>query len=285
VAEVHERALTVGGLRTRLFEAGPSDGDAVAFVHGNPGSARDWRALIADTGELRRALALDMPGFGQASKPKDFEYDMRGYSRFLGEALEQLGVERTLLVLHDSGGMFGLAWAIDNPDAFRGVVLMDTGALIDFRWHVLARIWRTPVLGELFQATATRAAFRLLIKRGNPRSLPRDFVDEMYDHYDRGTRRAVLRLYRATDESDIAALAPKLRPLDRPALVIWGAHDPYVPAEQAERQREAFPSARLLVLPESGHWPFVDDPETVSRALLPFVEETLASVERPTEHR
>lgn len=274
-----ERELRVAGIRTRLLEAGASDAaEAVVFVHGNPGSALDWERLVTATGPLGRAVALDMPGFGRADKPDDFDYTAQGYGRFLGSALRELGVQRAHLVLHDFGGPFGLAWALENPEAFASVVLINTGVLPGYRWHGLARVWRTPVAGELLQATTTRPAFRLLFRRGNPRGLPRSFVDRMYDEYDRGTRRAVLRLYRAT-APDMSEYVPLARALDRPALVVWGRHDPYIPLEQAERQRESFPSAEVVVLDQSGHWPFADDPDGVERAVLPFLERVLGGSE------
>ena len=75
--------------------------------------------------------------------------------------------------------------------------------------------------------------------------------------------------------SDVAAtgepMAAALRPLDRPALVLWGRHDPYLPAGLAERQRDAFPRADVRVLERSGHWPFVDDPVTVAAAIEQFL--------------
>jgi pimeloyl-ACP methyl ester carboxylesterase len=95
----------------------------------------------------------------------------------------------------------------------------------------------------------------------------------MGSHYDRRTKRAVLKLYRATDDPGRAGeeLAEHLRRRDIPALVIWGEEDAYLPAEYAERQREVFPDAEVHVLPDSGHWPFADAPETVERLLLEFV--------------
>jgi pimeloyl-ACP methyl ester carboxylesterase len=66
-------------------------------------------------------------------------------------------------------------------------------------------------------------------------------------------------------------LADLLAPLDRPALVVWGAHDPYIPVEMAYRQREAFPRAEIEILDGSGHWPFADDPEGVGRVVEPFL--------------
>jgi pimeloyl-ACP methyl ester carboxylesterase len=128
-------------------------------------------------------------------------------------------------------------------------------------------------------ATTTPAGFRALLRRGNPRGLPRAFVDRMYDDFDRGTRRAVLDLYRSVADVGGAGerLAAALRPLDRPALVLWGRRDPYLPVAHAERQREAFPSAEVRVLDGSGHWPFADDPAAVADALDRFLAQCAAA--------
>jgi pimeloyl-ACP methyl ester carboxylesterase len=267
--------LAVGAVSTRLIEAGPAEAaEAMVFVHGNPGSADDWERLAAAVGETgTRAVAFDLPDFGETEAAPGFEHMSEGYAGFVGEALAALGIERVHLVLHDFGGPIGLVWAATDPDALASVTLIDTGILPGYKWHRLARIWRTPVLGELFQATATRGAFRFLVNRDEPRGLPREFLDGMYDHYDRRTKRAVLKLYRATDDPGAASaeLTALMAPRDLPALVIWGEADAYLPASYAARQREAFPSADVHVLPASGHWPFADAPETVERLLVEFV--------------
>jgi pimeloyl-ACP methyl ester carboxylesterase len=274
-APVERTTLLAGGTRARLIQAGPGDAsEAVVFVHGNPGSADDWERLAgAAAGTGLRALAFDLPDFGETIAPTGFEHSVLGYATFVGEALAELGIERVHLVLHDFGGPIGLVWAAMNPDALASITLIDTGILPGYKWHRLARIWRTPVVGELMQATATRGAFRFLLNRNEPRGLPRDFVEKMYDHYDRRTRKAVLALYRDTDDPGSAAVefSKLMAPRDVPALVVWGEHDAYLSASYAGRQREAFPSADVHVLPASGHWPFADDPETVERLLAGFL--------------
>ncbi len=278
VAEVRSEIVEAGGVRSPLLEAGPREAsEAVVFVHGNPGSSRDWEDLVRRVGAHARALALDHPGYGRADKPTDFPYTVAGYASHLAQALERLGVERAHLVLHDFGGPWGLAWGAANPERFASATLINTGILRDYRWHLPARLWRIPLIGELGMATATRSAFRFLVGFRNPRPLPRAFVDRMYEDFDWGTRKAVLRLYRATDLGAMDDLATALEPLRRPALVIWGRHDPYLPVAYAERQREVFPEAEVVVLDGSGHWPFVDEPEEVAGALTPFLERVMSS--------
>lgn len=278
-------SLLVGGTRTRLVQAGPADAaEAVVFVHGNPGSADDWERLAGAAGAAgHRAVAFDLPDFGETIAPDGFEHDVPGYATFLDEGLAELGVERAHLVIHDFGGPIGLVWAMMRPDAVASVTLIDTGLMPGYRWHSLARIWRTPVAGEIFQATATRPLFRLLVNRGEPRGLPRDFVETMYDHYDRRTRRAVLKLYRATPDPGGMSenLIELFRPRDIPALVIWGEGDAYLPASFAHEQEKAFPSAEVHVLPASGHWPYADAPETVERLLVDFLSRVGAPASTP----
>ena len=272
---IERGSLLAGGTRSRLLQAGPAEAsEAVVFVHGNPGSADDWVGLAAAAARAgKRAVAFDLPDFGDTVAADGFEHDVPGYAGFVDAALRELGVERAHLVLHDFGGPIGLYWAATRPDAVASVTLIDTGLLPGYTWHSLARIWRTPVLGEIFQATAIRPAFRFLLNRNEPQGLPRDFVETMYDHYDRRTRKAVLALYRATDDPGgmSEALVQLFAKREIPALVIWGEHDAYLPWEYAARQREAFPAAEVHVLPASGHWPFADAPETVERLLTEFL--------------
>jgi pimeloyl-ACP methyl ester carboxylesterase len=274
-AAVTRTRIRAGGTQPRVLRAGPLDArEAVVFVHGNPGSCDDWGRLAGALGAIGvRAVALDLPDFGETIAPDGFVHDVPTYAGFLEEALGVLGVERVHLVIHDFGGPIGLVWAAMHAERVASVTLIGTGILPGYRWHRLARVWRTPVLGELFQAIATRRAFRMLLNRNEPRGLPHAFVDQMYDHYDKRTRRAVLALYRATDDPGAAgeAFAEYMRSKDIPALVIWGEHDAYLPSAMAARQRDAFPSADVHVLPASGHWPYADAPETVERLLVEFV--------------
>lgn len=271
--------LQVGRLRTvcRQGRHHLDSHEAVVCVHGNPGSGEDWASLMAELSPLVRVVAVDMPGFGQADKPADFPYSVEAGADFLDQALDVLGIRRVHLVLHDFGGPWGLHWASQHPQRVASLTLINTGLLSGYRWHLMARIWRLPLIGELQQALTTRRGFHWAIRWGCPRGLPQPFVDRMYDQLDRGTRRAILKLYRATGDigarSD--ALGRTLGPLNLPALVIWGAADPYLPVRYAEQQREVFAHARVVVLPDSGHFPMADHPQAVNAAVRTFLQDRL----------
>ena len=272
--------VTVDGVRSPVLQGGPLDAEeAVVFVHGNPGFSEDWRGLSERLSKFARTVAPDMPGYGNADKPDTFDYTVDGYARHLDGLLTKLNVRRVHLVLHDFGGAWGLTWAAAHPASLASLTLINIGVMPGYRWHFLARIWRTPVLGEIFMATTTRFGFKTLSRIGNPRGLPSEMINRTYDHFDSRTRQAVLRLYRATN--DLGALSERcgniLKPLNLPALVIWGRADPYLSASYAERQRDYFPKAKVVMLNDSGHWPFADNPEAVAAEVVPFIKSCVSA--------
>jgi pimeloyl-ACP methyl ester carboxylesterase len=142
----------------------------------------------------------------------------------------------------------------------------------------MAKRWRTPVVGELIQAWIPRWGWRRTMQKSGPRGLPPEFVDKVYDEYDRNTRRTVLKLYRATPDPGVAAaeLGAAIAELHKPALVVWGAADPYLGVEYAQRQGEFFEVEDVLILDDSSHWPFQDNPQAVEQAVVPFLRQQLS---------
>jgi pimeloyl-ACP methyl ester carboxylesterase len=273
MASIATRNLTIDGVRSLVRTSGADEGgEAVVLLHGNPGSSEDWLDLLAATGEFSRAIAPDMPGYGKADRPREFDYTVAGYARHFSGLLSGLGVRRAHLVLHDFGGPWGLAWAAEHSEAVASLTLINVGILPGYRWHKYARIWRTPVLGELFQISATRPAFRFLLNADNPRRFPDAFVDRMFDDADWGMKRAVLKLYRATPDLDGLSLnlGEALKPLTLPTLVLWGDGDKYLPASYAEVQKRYF-DAEVHVMPGCGHWPMIDEPDHVRDLVIPFL--------------
>jgi len=276
-APLRRSQIAIDKVRSFFIEASPKgykkSEEAVVFVHGNPGSSEDWVDLVKQVGKFARSVAFDMPGFGRSDKPKDFNYTVRGYAKFLGKGLQKLGIKKAHLVLHDYGGPFGLTWAASNPGAFASVVLINAPPVSDYRWYFLAKVWRTPLAGELLHCFVPRWFFRLVVEWGYPGRLPDEFIERMWYDYDRRTRDAVLKLYRATDAKKMVSKSPSFfQRLNRPALVLWGQPDVYMPNEFAKQHQDSFPSAKVVLLREGGHWPFIQSPEKVGLVISSFLQ-------------
>jgi pimeloyl-ACP methyl ester carboxylesterase len=93
--------------------------------------------------------------------------------------------------------------------------------------------------------------------------MPEQWLDSVMDHFDQGTQRAILRLYRSSPSSVLAAAGAKLGTLEMPALVVWGLKDPYLPARFGRAYADALGNAKLIELPDAGHWAWLDRPDAI----------------------
>lgn len=269
--------MVIEGVRCVVYDSAPSAGEeAVVFVHGNPGPSDDWEVLAPRVAGLARVIAMDLPGYGRAEHPYRFDFTVTGYARYLGALLERLGVRRVHLVLHDFGGGFGLSWAAQHPDQLVSLTLINTGVLRGYRWHRFARIWQTPILGELFQLTASAGMMKRALDAANPKPMPREFVERIFGYSDWAHRRAVLELYRATRDPDAEFNRIGDIQIDQPTCVIWGDGDPYLPVKYAEAQRDVFRNCEVHALSGLGHWPYIDDPVLVGDLLIKFLQRHVA---------
>ena len=266
MAKITERRTEVQGLQTFWRRAEPDSGPAPAlFVHGVPTSSDIWLPFLERTG----GVALDLPGFGRSDKPAHFDYSIAGYDRFLGAFLDAIELDRFSLVVHDWGGV-GLATAQRLHERLERLVMFSTVPLLPgYRWHRVARIWRTPLAGEMAMGFTTRFTMRQAMREATPRdgSMPDDFVDSAYGHFDHGTQRAILKLYRSAPPEVLAAAGRDLGKIDVPSLLLFGEDDPYVPAGFGAEYAGALggePEQR--VVEDAGHWSWIDRPELVDEA-------------------
>jgi pimeloyl-ACP methyl ester carboxylesterase len=246
----------------------PAGGGArppVLYLHGVPTSSDDWLAFLARSG----GLAPDLPGFGRSGKPAHFDYSIAGYADFLERYLDLVEVERVRLVAHDWGAV-GLAFAQRHPERIARLVVMSAVPLLPgYRWHRVARAWRTPLLGELVMGSTTRWTLRRGSREANVAEgpLPEAWLDAVLAHFDQGTQRAILRLYRGAPSEALAIAGRRLGAIDAPALVVWGMRDPYIPARFAGEYARALGGAELLELPDAGHWWWLDRPDAIERVI------------------
>lgn len=264
---VEESELVVDGVRV-FYRRVEGEGTPVVYCHGNPTHGEDWVPFMERGGA---AIAIDMPGWGRSDRPDParFDYSMYGLSAFLERCLDELGVGRRKLVVHD-WGVLALIGAQRRPELIERLVAIDAVPLLPgYRWHWVAQIWRRRGLGELANATTTKRSMALTMRqaRGDRSTMPPEFVEMVWRHWDRGTKRAVLQLYRDADPDRLAAAGKDLAKLTCPALVLWGDRDPYLPTKFAHAYADALPNGQVDIASGAGHWPWIDDPSTVDRVL------------------
>jgi pimeloyl-ACP methyl ester carboxylesterase len=267
--EVIEHIGEIDGLPVFWRSAEPPAERAPAatplYLHGVPTSSDDWVPFLTLSG----GIAPDLPGFGRTGKSGALAYTIDEYDRWLEHFLQERELDRISLIVHDWGAV-GLALAQRHPELIERLVIINAVPLLPgYRWHRTARIWRTPGLGELAMGSTNRFTARILTRESNttPGPLPDEWIDSMMEHFDQGTQRAILRLYRSSPPSVLAAAGSRLSEIDAPTLVAWGMDDPYIPARFARAYADALPNAQVLQLAGAGHWPWLDRPELIGHVV------------------
>ena len=251
---------------TRILEVdGPRPEHPVICFHGNPSSADDWRPFMECLEGKRHVIAPDLLGWGEADRPDSFHWTMDSLAAWIGDLIDTLGVRRFDLAMHDWGSVALLA-ALRRPESVDRLVIINTVPMTpDYQWHWIARLWRRRGVGEALNATTTRFSTRQLLRQGVANKSARlELADRISEHFDRGTKRAVLELYRDADPEKFAPIREGLKALTGPALVLWGDADPYLAPRFGDAIAGALGGeATVEHVAGAGHWPWLDRPQVV----------------------
>jgi len=251
-------------------EDGPRDGPVALMLHGYPQSSYMWRhALPAVAAEGWRGIAPDLAGFGDspADPPGTWQRHVESVESFR----QELGLERVTLVVHDWGGLIGLRWACDHPEAIEGLVISDTGFFADGQWHDLAQTLRTEGQGEELVESIDRDAFAQVL-RASSTGLDDQAIDEYFKCFaDEDRRKGQLELYRSGDFSELGAYEGCLGEMDVPSLLLWGEDDAFAPIAGAKRFQSELKDSRLVAIEGTGHFVWDDAGERAAQELAAWL--------------
>ena len=264
---IEEKELTLDGVRV-FYRQVSGEGTSTVYCHGNPSHGEDWLPFMERGGP---SIAIDMPGWGRSDRPDPdrFDYSMDGLSAFLERCLDELGIAKRKLVVHD-WGVLALIGAQRRAELVEKLVILNAVPLTPgYRWHWIAQIWRRRPAGEIFNRITTRSGVALLMRqaKGDRGPMPAEFIDMIWDRWDAGTGRATLALYRHADPDRLAAAGRDLGRLACPSLVVWGERDPYLPEKFAQAFADALPDSEMDLVPGAGHWPWIDDARVIDRVV------------------
>jgi haloalkane dehalogenase len=240
------------------------------LLHGYPESSHMWRHVTPALAERGwRSVAPDLLGFGDSDSdpPHTWERHVESIERFRSG----VGLDQVALVVHDWGGLIGLWWACEHPDAVSALVLSATGFFPDGRWHGVAEAARTPGTGEEMVDGMTREGLAALLRQNGS-----GFDDEAIDEYwkcfgDEARRRGQLEFWRSADFEKLEPYDGKLAELGVPTLVLWGETDPFAFVPSAHRFHKEIPGSELVIVDGAGHFVFEDAPERTAGEVARFL--------------
>jgi len=273
----------------------PGRGPAIVLCHGFPDNHHLYDRVVPLL-KGHEVVSFDFLGWGQSSKPADYNYTFAAQEQDLNAVIEGLHLHRVILVAHDASVPAAINWTLDNPGRTAGMVLSNgfyapvpgsgppaLAALLAFgQWPNTTALGPLPAgttsgLTNLMNGLSTdpRLLDDLLTWQqstfvGNP-AVARKFDPLFTQQFlanpsTLGPLRSLTGNLFAAVTSD-AARIPMLASLTMPVQIIWGALDPNLNLDIAGALHQEIPSSTLTVLPDAHHDLMLDDPTAFAEAI------------------
>jgi pimeloyl-ACP methyl ester carboxylesterase len=253
------------------------EGEPIIFIHGIAGCWRNWLENLPYFGRSYRAIALDLPGFGDSPMPS-WEISMSNYGRLVHDFCERLGIDEVAALVGNSmGGFIGTEAVIEEPSRFDRLVLISAAGISFAEWQ-----------GRAFDATGRIVKAAVPFLSGDRR---------VYWTRPRGRKLAFGRLFRNPNKLRPELLSEQVRPglqapafstaltkiwgydtrerlpeIEIPTMVVWGLNDQIVPVEGALGYHRLIPHSRLEIFERTGHLPMLERPQRFNPLLEQFIE-------------
>jgi len=274
----HVHQVEIDGRSVNYADIGPRESEAlpVVFVHGLGGRWQNWLENLPRAGQDRRALALDLPGFGESEMPEG-EISIPNYGKTVNAFCEALGLGPVAIVGNSMGGFIGAEVAIRFPERADRLVLVSAAGIS------IRHLRRQPTLATMRIAAALasrtvarardvvvrprlrHAALSMIVR--HPTRLRADVTWELVKSAGRPGFMPAMEALLEYDFTD------RLRDIGCPTLIVWGDQDMLVPVEDASEFERHIPDARKVILEDTGHVPMVERPQAFNHCLMEFLTE------------
>lgn len=268
--------IKINGLKYHYVDQGA--GETIVMVHGNPTWSFYFRHMIDGLSPSCRVLVPDHMGCGLSDKPGMDEYDFTLQSRVSDFSFFMDRVapgQKVTLMVHDWGGMIGLAWAVKNPDRIKRLIITNTAGFFPPKGkQIPLRLWLIRNLG--FFATPAVLLFNLFsfaalymapkttlstkVKKGltAPYNCPKNRI---------ATLKFVQDIPLKPEDAGYAMVkrvSDSLETLSsKPILVMWGKHDFVFDTAYFNEFKRRFPKGEFHLFEDAGHYLLEDKPDTI----------------------
>ncbi|GAB6179807.1 alpha/beta fold hydrolase [Desulfotomaculum defluvii] len=285
----NSKYLEIEGYNMHYLDEG--DGEVLLMLHGNPTWCYLYRHFIPDLSLAYRCIAPDFLGFGWSDKPAGEDYSLQAQVQRLALFVEKIGLTEITLVLHDIGGIIGLAWAAEHKQLVKRLIILNTSGSVPAVWgdqrylppwsYLVLWPLRIPGLGELLvqgfnflQRVVMPLAFsnrRLFTKEAR-----RGFRAPYQRKAERGAQLSTVRQIPILKSDPVYHMLFKtghsLHGWRVPTQIIWGMKDPSFSPKLIKDLERLLPNHQpSLRLPGAGHFLTEEQPTAVLEKIKEFL--------------
>ena len=265
---MQEYWANLDGLKIRYRESGKGNDRHILFIHGLGSSSDRWLGIPDALSANFHTIALDLPGFGESSKPVTMNYTIQNFRENIVDFINKLGINdgKTSIVGHSLGGYIAAEVTIENKNLVERLVLIDSSGMLKKP---------TSLLEEYLQAAMNptkdnvRKVFEQMV--ANPARIPSKLVEGFISRINSPNAK---NAFKSTLQNS-ANTQIKLERLelieDIPTLILWGVKDKVIPINHSKLFQEAIANSRVEIIQDAGHAPFAEKPDQVCKILRNFL--------------
>ena len=269
----HSQFIEIDEVNVHYRDEG--EGFPIVLIHGTAASLHTWDAWTDELKKTNRVIRMDLPAFGITGPNKNADYSIEAYTTFLHSFLEKLKLEKFHLAGNSLGGNIAWNYTADYPSKVEKLILVDASGLpTNKSQSAIFKMAKTPILNSLFLYITPR----FLIKKNIEEVYEDDskITDELINRYHKmalrvGNRKAFIDRAKTDFKLDTQVNLEKLKSIQTPTLLIWGAKDLWIPIANGIRMNEILVNSKLEVLKNSGHVPMEENPKESLKLMNDFL--------------
>ena len=272
-ANEHSKFIEINEMQVHFRDEG--DGFPIVLVHGTASSLHTWDAWTNELKKTNRVIRMDLPAFGITGPNKNADYSIESYTTFLHSFVEKLNLEKFHLAGNSLGGDIAWNYAAEHPAKVEKLILVDASGLpTNKEPPAIFKMAKTPVLRSLFLYVTPK----MLITKNIKEVYADDdkVTDELVTRYHKmalraGNRQAFIDRAKTDFKLDAKINTDRLKSIQTPTLLIWGAKDLWIPLDNGKRMNRILVNSKLEVLENSGHVPMEENPKESLELLKNFL--------------
>jgi pimeloyl-ACP methyl ester carboxylesterase len=262
-----ENFVKVGANRIRYLEEGGSDGN-ILLVHGLGASAERWSRVVPHLSKKYRLIIPDLIGFGQSDKPS-VDYTPGFFSEFIFDFLNTLGITKTSMIGSSLGGHIVAECAMTQSKMIEKIVLVSPSGMMKqstptFDAYTLAALYPTP--------EGAKTAFQMM--SGVHKEIDSQTIDGFIQRMTLPNAKMAF-MSAILGIRNTVSLSERLARILVPTLIIWGRQDSLIPITYSKDFISGIKNSQFVEMEDSGHTPFVEEPEKFSDIVLRFFNQKM----------
>jgi pimeloyl-ACP methyl ester carboxylesterase len=283
LADPESKFVEINGLSVQYKEMGQGE-PVFILLHGFGASEYSWREVMEPLSKYGRVIAYDRPAFGLTERPMPGEwagtnpYSIEGNVELLDGLMDELGVEKGILIGNSAGGGVAAAYALEHPEQVQGLVLVDP-ALGSGRGGRFPS-WLLPIMSSPQLRNLGPLLVRSIAGDSGDETIrlawhdPTLITQDVYEGYRRPLKADNWdkALYEFAIAANPVNYVDRLEELSMPVLVVTGDDDRIVPTDSSIQLAGKIPGAQLVVFDQCGHVPQEECPDQFMDAMLTFLK-------------